>query len=462
MFTGMTGDRSPRRRRRGAAAAAAAATAVLVVTLDGVDGFSPVVPATNDTPHRRRLLQHHPAATTATRLDQAPGSSGDYLSRLSNDGDDLELGSLNDDELVSGGKTNSSPSRPSLQSAITAASDLPRQAKEGASGLTSSFVANVGNLGERASGGVNELTRGTSEYLQNLAGSSLRGVNRISRKGGIDIKRARLRAERVAKKSTDSLAMAGGLSDLNFFGVGSIDTPKVDAEEIVKWMESQTKSGTEMVGQGTEAVGLMAKRLVLKFTGKDTYQFGDVTKALVHRISSQEINVTDTILLLKILLALGTTIGPFAELLPFTFLVEVLNVSLEQKVGGKVLEVLTKTLDNRLVAALFTADDKSLIGDVVRRTVLGGILAYTGKSSYEAGDLQRAVKQNERGESDAGSTRLELDVAASSEFEEWDRLFVERIESDNRHVGERAKELDAKIALALEECDAIAQKRGPS
>lgn len=300
MFTGMTGDRSPRRRRRGAAAAAAAATAVLVVTLDGVDGFSPVVPATNDTPHRRRLLQHHPAATTATRLDQAPGSSGDYLSRLSNDGDDLELGSLNDDELVSGGKTNSSPSRPSLQSAITAASDLPRQAKEGASGLTSSFVANVGNLGERASGGVNELTRGTSEYLQNLAGSSLRGVNRISRKGGIDIKRARLRAERVAKKSTDSLAMAGGLSDLNFFGVGSIDTPKVDAEEIVKWMESQTKSGTEMVGQGTEAVGLMAKRLVLKFTGKDTYQFGDVTKALVHRISSQEINVTDTILLLKV------------------------------------------------------------------------------------------------------------------------------------------------------------------
>ena len=165
-------------------------------------------------------------------------------------------------------------------------------------------------------------------------------------------------------------------------------------------------------------------------------------------------------LFVQILLALGTTIGPFAELLPFTFLVEVLNVSLEQKVGGKILEVLTTALDNRLVAALFTADDKSLIGDVVRRTVLGGVLTFTGKSSYEAGDLQRAVEQDERGESDAGNTRLELDVAASAEFEEWDRLFVERIESDDLHVGEKAKELDSKIALALEECEAIAQKRG--
>ena len=293
----MTGGRLPRRRRhRGTAAAAA----VLAAAFDGGDGFSIVVPATNDTPHRRR----HPAAT---RLDQMPpGSSGDYLSRLSSNGDeeddherwrDLEHGS-DDNELVSADKTNAPPG---LQSAITAASDLSRQAKEGASGLTSSFVANVGNLAEMTSGGVDELTRGTSEYLQNLAGSSVKGVNRMSRKGGIDMKRARIRAERVVKKSTNSLAMAGkDLSDVHFFEVGGIGTPKVDAEEIVKWMESQTRSGSEMVGQGTEAVGLMAKRLVLKFTGKDTYQFGDVTKELVHRLTSQEINIADTILLLKV------------------------------------------------------------------------------------------------------------------------------------------------------------------
>ena len=37
-------------------------------------------------------------------------------------------------------------------------------------------------------------------------------------------------------------------------------------------------------------------------------------------------------------------IGPLAELLPFTFLIEALNVSLEQKVGAKIFEVLATTL----------------------------------------------------------------------------------------------------------------------
>jgi hypothetical protein len=37
-------------------------------------------------------------------------------------------------------------------------------------------------------------------------------------------------------------------------------------------------------------------------------------------------------------------IGPLAELLPFTFLIEALNVSLEQKAGAKLLEVLATTI----------------------------------------------------------------------------------------------------------------------
>ena len=130
----------------------------------------------------------------------------------------------------------------------------------------------------------------------------------------------------------------------------------------------------------------------------------------------------------QILLALGTTIGPFAELLPFTFLIEALNISLEQKVDGKVLEVLSKTLDSRLVAALFTADDKSLIGSAVKRTVLGGVLEFTGKSSYESGDIERAARRALEGDSSAEDAKLDLDVG--DEFEEWDRMFVERIETE--------------------------------
>ena len=127
--------------------------------------------------------------------------------------------------------------------------------------------------------------------------------------------------------------------------------------------------------------------------------------------------------------------------------------------GGKILEVLSKALDNRLVAALFTSDDKSLIGDVVKRTVIGGVLQFTGKSSYESGDIERAVKN--RGLQDDSSTddmKLDLDID-SAEFEEWDRMFVEKLESDPDHVGAQARIMDMKIAMALEECEAISQKK---
>ena len=151
----------------------------------------------------------------------------------------------------------------------------------------------------------------------------------------------------------------------------------------------------------------------------------------------------------QILIALGATIGPLAELLPFTFLLEALNISLEQKVGGKIIEVLSKTLDNRIVAALFTADDKNLIGDIAKRTVMGGVLEFTGKQNYESGDIQRAVQ---RGQEEDSTENMKLDIDLSSEFEEWDRMFVEKIETEE-YGGNQAKVMDMKITMALEECE---------
>ena len=139
-----------------------------------------------------------------------------------------------------------------------------------------------------------------------------------------------------------------------------------------------------------------------------------------------------------------------------------MNISLETKVGGTIVEVLSKTLDNRLVAAMFTTDDKSLIGDVIKRSVLNGVLDFTGKKQYESGDIQRAVILQQVGQDDdctdsgtGGTKKLSLDI--DSEFEEWDRLFVEKIETEE-YIGTRAKMMDMKIALALEECEAMSRK----
>ena len=119
------------------------------------------------------------------------------------------------------------------------------------------------------------------------------------------------------------------------------------------------------------------------------------------------------------------------------------------------MEVLSQTLDKRLVAALFTSDDKNLIGDVVKRTVLSGILQFTGKTKYESGDIQRAVQ---RGHERDCTDEMNLDLDIDSEFEEWDKKFVEKMETED-YLGTQAKIMDMKIAIALEECDAILRKK---
>ena len=306
--------------------------------------------------------------------------------------------------------------------------------------------------------------KGTSD-IQSLAKGAIYGVEKVTKRGTRDIKRTTIKAQQVVKKSTSSLSLptvgsGKGLTDLHFFDIPSFGSssnfspivnltpPKIESEEIVKWIDSQAKSGTEIVSS-------KAKTLVLNFTGKTSYEFGDVAKEVVHRVSSYDINMQDMILLLKILLALGATLGPVAELMPFTFLIEALNISLEQKVGGKILEVLSKTLDNRLVAALFTSDDKSLIGDVVKRSVLAGVLKFTGKQSYESGDIQRTVQQ---GQEEGSTEDMQLDLEIAAEFEAWDRMFVDKIQSEEEQANEM-KEMDIKIAQALETCEAIAQRK---
>jgi hypothetical protein len=210
---------------------------------------------------------------------------------------------------------------------------------------------------------------------------------------------------------------------------------------VATWIDTQAKSGSELVSS-------KAKSLVLNFTGKEQYNFGDISNELVRRIATKEIAIQDTILVIKLLVALGASIGPLAKMLPLTVLLEALNVSLEQKIGGKVLEALALTIDSRIVAA-FSSDEKLQLGDAVKRTVLSGVLAFTGKSKYESGDIQRVIEQSEENELNPS----QLDLKVNSELQEWDRQFVQRcIESAQTPTSSDAKALDIKISLALEEC----------
>jgi hypothetical protein len=309
----------------------------------------------------------------------------------------------------------------------------------------SSGIGSVAKMG--ASSLTSEVEKRTSD-IQSAARNASTGLESVAKKGAKNVRITTLYAGRAVKKGTkDVINVAGrGVEETGMLAIGLAERTVSDTGKVAKWIDSQAKAGTEAVASNT-------KKAVLNFTGKSSYEFGDVSKETIRRIAAGEVNMQDAILLLKILIAVGATVGPLAELLPFTFLLEALNISIEQKVGGKVMEVLAKTLDSRIVGALFTSDDRNLIGDVAKRSLLSGILSFTGKSNYESGDIQRAVLQHES-EDNSEEKTLNIDV---SEFAEWDNLFIEKLGaaldesvSINPEELDAAREMDMKIALALE------------
>lgn len=318
------------------------------------------------------------------------------------------------------------------------------------------------------------ILRDTSENIQDdqkRKGGILRGIRNISgrveklaKKGGSDVTSAvgatsaRL-SELAERGGSDVLSIASsavtglkGVAERGASDVASVaNTTTYNAGEVVRWIDVQAKDGASVANNAT-------KSLVLGFTGKPEYQVGDISKELLRRAATADLN--DIMLLLKISLAVGASIGPLAKALPISVLLEMLNVSLERQIGGKFLEVLAATLDDRFSAA-FNNDDKFQLGDAVKRSATSAILKFTGKSSYKAGDIERAVvaEENKReitrgtpGECDAPAINT-LDLRVSPEFECWDEKFREAHPeglASFADTGTNPKALDMKIAMELE------------
>lgn len=211
---------------------------------------------------------------------KGPGSTNDYLSNISTMNERSD-GYKNDNETSTSDTTLLSRNNPisKVQSTLN------------------NVAASVSNeIGKRtsdvASGFASVAEQGGSD-IQSLASTARASVDKVAKKGSWDVRRTTWRAQNAVKKSADGLVATGrGLTDLHFFEIVRF-TPKIKAEDIVNWMDSQARSGTDIVSS-------KAKTLVLNFTGKREYQFGDVTKELVHRVASGGVNMQDTLLLLKV------------------------------------------------------------------------------------------------------------------------------------------------------------------
>jgi hypothetical protein len=214
-----------------------------------------------------------------------PGSAGDYLSNLSVDINVRDESGANDDESADAAtKTDmrASGGRSSIENAQSAFNNV-------ASSVTSAMGRRTSEI---TSGFASVAERGGSD-IQSLTVNAISNVEKATKKGTRDVRRTTLLAQRAVKKNSIGLVATGrGISDMHFFEVVSF-APKIEATEIVKWIESQARSGTDMVGS-------KARTLVLNFTGKREYRFGDVMKELIHRVVSEEVNMKDWILLLKV------------------------------------------------------------------------------------------------------------------------------------------------------------------
>lgn len=334
-------------------------------------------------------------------------------------------------------------------------------------GLTEKGTAGAKLVAGAATSGVSQLAeKGTSDLksVANAAGSTLiglaekggsdvksvanattSGISQRVRKSGSDVMCAATTATSFAEKGTSDVksavnVAASGLSAL-------VDRGGLDVTSLAQWLDSQAK-GTASVARDT--VGAAATQ------GKA------VAKVLIERTASSECNLSDLMLLLKVLVMLGASFGPLAKILPVTILLDLLNVSLEARLGGKILEVLAESLDERFSAA-FTAQE---LGDLAKRSLTAAILTFTGKQTYEAGDIERAVaKECDEETSSAPVQQKTLELSVGPEFAQWDEAFrescpdIELAVAESLDVTQNSR--PSEIVSELEEWDRKFRERYP-
>jgi hypothetical protein len=104
---------------------------------------------------------------------------------------------------------------------------------------------------------------------------------------------------------------------------------------------------------------------VNKFTNKERYEFGDLTREIVRRVSTGEYTLDDLFLLLKALAVFEASISPLAGLFPVKLLIELLNFSLANDVVGRVSSALAMELDRRLKKEILGGENY-VLGDLLR------------------------------------------------------------------------------------------------
>lgn len=181
---------------------------------------------------------------------------------------------------------------------------------------------------------------------------------------------------------------------------------KYEFGDLSKWLDEKSK---EKVGAFTN-------------NKSEDYQFGDISKEVMRRISAGEYTREDLILLIKIIAVIGINFQPMARLLPAKVLLDIFNVSIYQQLGEKVAGVVSTELDQRMKQAV-TGDKDYEIGDFTKRA----ILKFTGKDEYTFGDISKSIgssSQKQSKDKQQQQQPIVMDDQVEKELLEWDAAMV--------------------------------------
>lgn len=195
--------------------------------------------------------------------------------------------------------------------------------------------------------------------------------------------------------------------------------------DLSRWADAQAKSAAANLtdsdeyrfGDLTRWVDARAKSAAANFTHSEEYQFGDLTKEIGRRVASGEYTFGDLITLLKVLLSFGVGLSPVSAILPVQLLVNILNYSIANDVGERLIGALAVEVDKKMKEAV-TGDPNYRVGDLTGRAVN----SFTGKDGYEFGDITRTVMTMvEDGKKDgANGKALFEDEKVMKELEVWE------------------------------------------
>lgn len=200
---------------------------------------------------------------------------------------------------------------------------------------------------------------------------------------------------------------------------------------LLKKVQEDSNSSSYKFGDISRWLDKQAKAQVSKFTKKENYQFGDMSKEVIRRLKDGEYSRDDLWLFLKIVATIGINLQPVTSVLPLKVLTELLNLTMEasiaQTVGNKVVTAITTEIDARM-KELVTGDRNYQLGDITKRSVA----KWMGKENYEVGDITKTILEKraatqDNGESNENEETLELFASKTEEelLEEWDKKLLE-------------------------------------